>query len=161
MVASELVTRREITGAVLGCTCAMAVLPLKPVFATAAALVSDWNGFAKPPRWQSFNLITGDTIVLPSYVAGISVDAILDSGSAASIVSTSLAARLNLASTEQVMIRGIGGRASVQLARNVELTLAGQPRRLPFVVIADLEAVSSAIGRPVDVVLLIDCLLVA
>ncbi|MFW2853462.1 aspartyl protease family protein [Sphingomonas sp. TX0543] len=153
MVASELVTRREITGAVLGCTCAMAVLPLKPVFATAAALVSDWNGFAKPPRWQSFNLITGDTIVLPSYVAGISVDAILDSGSAASIVSTSLAARLNLASTEQVMIRGIGGRASVQLARNVELTLAGQPRRLPFVVIADLEAVSSAIGRPVDVVL--------
>lgn len=147
------ITRREITSAALGCGYAMAMSPLQPAFATMAALASDWSGFAKPPRWQSFNLITGDTIVLPVNVAGISVDAILDSGSAASIVSSSLAARLGLASTERMTIRGIGGRASVQLARNVEFALAGQPRHLTFVVIADLGAVSSALGRPVDVVL--------
>ncbi len=148
-----MISRREITGALVGCGSAVAISPFQPAFAAAAALVSDWSGFAKPPRWQSFTLITGDTIVLPTDVAGISVDAILDSGSAASIVSSSLAARLGLSSTEQTTIRGIGGRASVQLARNVEFVLAGQQRHLPFVVIADLKAVSSALGRPVDVVL--------
>lgn len=148
-----MISRREITGALLGCGSAMAMSPFQPAFAAAAALVSDWSGFAKPPRWQSFTLITGNTIVLPIDVAGISVDAILDSGSAASIVSSSLAARLGLSSSEQTTIRGIGGRASVRLARNVTFALAEQSRHLPFVIIADLEAVSFALGRPVDVVL--------
>jgi hypothetical protein len=150
---SSTITRREIMSTLLGCGSAATLSPFEPAIATAAALISDWNGFAKPPRWQSFSLITGDTIVLPVSVAGISVDAVLDSGSAASIVSSSLAARLGLASTEQMTIRGIGGRASVQLARNVEFVLAGLPRHLPLVVIADLGTVSSALGRPVDVVL--------
>lgn len=155
---SGTITRREITGALLGCGSAVAMSPFQPAFATVATLVSDWSGFAKPPRWQSFSLITGDTIVLPIDVAGISVDAILDSGSAASIVGPSLAARLGLSSTEQMTIRGVGGRTSVQLARNVEFALAEQRRHLRFVIIADLEAASSALGRSVDVVLGLDML---
>lgn len=150
---SYTITRRRMTGALLGFGYAMAMSPFQPDFASAAAPMSDWSGFTKPPRWQSFSLITGDTIMVPISVAGIAVDAILDSGSAVSIINSTLATRLGLSSTEQRTIRGVGGRTVVQVAHNVEFTLAGQRRLLPFVTIADLTAVSSAMGRTVDVVL--------
>lgn len=147
------ITRRYAMGALLCCGPALAEAMIRPAIAGAAGPVADWNGFAGPPHWQPFGLVTGDTIVLPAVVAGTSVDAILDSGSAASIISASLATRLGLPLAEQRTIRGVGGRASVRLARDVELVLGGQRRRLPFVVIADLDAVSSALGGPIDLVL--------
>ncbi|WP_289024764.1 aspartyl protease family protein [uncultured Sphingomonas sp.] len=124
-----------------------------PAIAGAESLVADWNGFAEPPFWQPFSLVTGDTIVLPTVVAGISVDAILDSGSAASIISASLATRLGLPLAEQRTIRGVGGRASVRFARDVDLALGGQRRRLPVIIVADLDTVSSALGGRVDLIL--------
>jgi hypothetical protein len=124
-----------------------------PSVAEAAALVADGNEIARAPLWQPFRLVTGDTIILRAEVASTPVEAILDSGSAASIISSSLAARLGLTVAEQRTIRGVGGRAAVRLVRDVDLVLAGQQRRLPFVIVADLDAVSSALGGPVDVVL--------
>jgi hypothetical protein len=130
----------------------------RPAYAGAAMLMRDWNGFPAPPRWQAFSLVTGDTIVLPIDVAAVSAEAILDSGSAATILSSSLAAKLGLSSTERRTIRGVGARASVQLARDVEIAFAGELRRAPFVIISDLKAVSAALGRDIDVVLGADML---
>lgn len=74
-------TRREIIGTLAGCGSVLALALFLPASAPATALVSRWSGFASPPRWRSFNLVTGDTIVLQIEVAGISVDAIFDSSS--------------------------------------------------------------------------------
>lgn len=148
------ITRRDMMGRLMCCGSIVA----GPAYAGAATIMRDWNGFTAPPRWQAFSLVTGDTIVLPIDVAAVSAEAILDSGSAASILSPSLAAKLGLSSTERRTIRGVGGRASVQLVRDVEIAFAGELRRAPFVIISDLKAVSAALGRDVDVVLGADVL---
>lgn len=144
------ISRRDAIGALLCSGPLLVESMFRPAFASAAA---DWNGFPTPSLWQPFRLITGDTIVLSAEAAGAHVEAILDSGSSASIISTELAARLGLAAVEARTIRGIGGRAGVRLARDVELAFGGQRRRLAFVIIADLDTVSAALGGPVDLVL--------
>lgn len=145
--------RRDIVRALLCGGGYIATLGFQPLQARKVALMSNWDGFVAPLQWQPFKLVTGDTIVIPITVGGRPVEAILDSGSAASIVSSSLAEKLGMTSNEQRIIRGVGGRASVLLARNVVVDLAGERRRLPFVVISDLKSISSALGRPVDAVL--------
>lgn len=144
------ISRRDAIGALLCSGPLLAESMFRPAFASAAA---DPNGFPAPPLWQPFSLVTGDTIVLSAEAASARVEAILDSGSSASIISTALAARLGLAPVEARTIRGIGGRAGVRLARDVELAFGGQRRRLAFVIVADLDTVSSALGGPIDLVL--------
>lgn len=146
-------TRCGILGGFICAGAIAAVSGFRPVHARAVTLPRAWTGFATAPCWQSFTLVTGDTIVLPVKVASAEVEAIIDSGSAASILSPSLAAKLGVLQAEQRTIRGIGGRANAHLAHDVEILLAGVVSRLPTVIIADLKAISLALGRPVDVVL--------
>ena len=108
-----------------------------------------WHG----SEWQVLEIATDDTLIVPAEVAGRRVRAILDSGSAASIVSTALAATLGLHGSETRKIRGMSGRAAVTIARNIPLKFGRREQRLSFVVVASLDTVSAALGRSVELVL--------
>ena len=109
--------------------------------------------------WDVLEIATGDTLLVWATVAGTRVQAVLDSGSALSIISDSLAASLSLDNREQRTIRGMSGRALVHVIPDINITLGDVPRRLAFVYAADLTAVSSAFGRPIDLVLGLDMLI--
>ncbi|MBP2278545.1 retropepsin-like aspartic protease [Sphingomonas sp. PL20] len=95
----------------------------------------------------------GDTLMVSAEVAGSPVRAILDSGSAASIINTRLVESLDIAPSGKRIIRGTGGRVEVTEISDVALTVADDRRRLPFAIVSDLAAISSAFGRPIDLVL--------
>ncbi len=119
---------------------------------------SDWPGFAEHPSWRPLEVGTGDTLLAPTKVAGVDTEAILDTGSGASIISWPLAAKLGMANLEPRRIAGLSGKAAVGLVHNVEVTLADQVHVLPFAVVADLGAISAAYGRPIHIMLGADVL---
>lgn len=108
-----------------------------------------WGSFA----WTLAEIAMGDTLMISADVAGSPVRAILDSGSAASIINTRLVKRLGIAPSGKCIIRGTGGRVEVTEISDVALTVADDRRRLPFAIVSDLAAISSAFGRPIDLVL--------
>lgn len=117
-----------------------------------------WQGFAAKPIWRILNIGTGDTLIATATVSGAVIEAVLDSGSGATMISKPLAARLGMTNLEPRRINGLGGKAEVGLVRNVEVVLAGQARVLPFAIVADLGAISAAFGRPIDMMLGADVL---
>lgn len=123
------------------------------LFATATHRGGLWSGLASDADWDTFEMATGDTMVVRAAVGGISVAAVLDSGSAASIISASLAARLGLDGTEKRTIRGLGGRASASIVRGLDIMIGRQARHLALAYTADLGTASAAFGRPIDLVL--------
>ncbi|MDH2151117.1 retropepsin-like aspartic protease [Sphingobium yanoikuyae] len=86
-------------------------------------------------------------------MGGSAVRAVLDSGSGATMISTALAAKLGFNNGERRMISGLSAKAPVRLIHDVDVSLAREPRRLPFAVVADLSAASAAFGRPIDILL--------
>lgn len=116
-----------------------------------------WSGFASAPRWTPFELATDDTIIVRAQAGSLDVDAVLDSGSAVSVLSSTLASRLAISGTD-ARVRATSGRTVVKIAHDVQLTLDGQPRSLPMVVISDLSTTSAAFGRPIDLLLGLDML---
>ena len=119
---------------------------------------SYWPGFVEPPSWHPLEVGTGDTLLVPTKVAGADIEAVLDTGSGASIISRPLAAKLGMVGLEPRTISGLSSRAAVELVRNVEVTLAGEAHVLSFAVVADLGAISAAYGRPIDMMLGADVL---
>lgn len=120
---------------------------------TASQPAHSWNFGAAHLDWEPAEIATGDTFLVSAQAGGLSVRAILDSGSGASIISPALAAKLGLNNGEQRMISGLSAKAPVQLVRDIDVLLARETRRLPFAVVADLGVVSAAFGRPIDVLL--------
>ncbi|MEG8219342.1 aspartyl protease family protein [Sphingobium psychrophilum] len=129
-----------------------------PLWAARTNRGQPWGGFVTPPTWRSLEVATGDTLIVPAKVSGVAIDAVLDSGSGASIISKSLAAKLGMTNLEPRRINGLGGKAPVGLVRNVAVMLGAYAPVLPFAVIADLGAVSAAFGRPIDMLLGADVL---
>lgn len=115
--------------------------------------IGEWVFGASAPAWRPLELAVGDALLVPATVAGVPVLGILDSGSGASVVSDALAVRLGLRAEERRTVSGLSGKAEIRLARDVPLGLAGDVRRLPFVIVADLRVVSAAFGRPVELMI--------
>lgn len=65
---------------------------------------------------------------------------------------------LRLRADDRRTVSGLSDRVEVRLVRDVALGLAGDRRRLPFVIVADLGAISAAFGRPVDLMIGTDVL---
>ncbi len=126
----------------------------RPALAEAAySPTRPWNFGTVSLAWEALEVATGDTLIVPTEVGGSPVQALLDSGSGATIVSAQLAAKLGMDTGDQRMISGLSAKARVQLVRDVEVLLAHETRRLPFAVVADLGAASAAFGRPIDMLL--------
>ena len=117
-----------------------------------------WGGFASPPNWRALEVGTGDTLLVPATVSGTAIQAVLDTGSGASIIGKPLAARLGMTNLEPRRINGLSGKAPVGLVHNVEVMLGEQARVLPFAVVGDLGTISAAYGRQVDMLLGADVL---
>jgi hypothetical protein len=132
-------------------------IPL-PLWAARTDRDGSWDGFATPPIWRPLEVGTGDTLIVPAKVSGVAIDAVLDSGSGASIISKPLAAKLGMTDLEPRRINGLSGKAPVGLVRNVAVTLGAYATVLPFAVVADLGAISAAFGRPIDMLLGADVL---
>ena len=146
------IIRRAMMKNLLGFGTISATNSVRHLLAVPASL-SSWNFGAMSPQWQTIEIANGDTLLVPALDAGTRATAILDSGSGASIISTSFAARIGLSSEEQRTISGLSGKAPVRLVRDVEVSFGGAVRRLPFIVTADLSAASAAFGRSIDVIL--------
>lgn len=58
-----------------------------------------------------------------------------------------------LAPTGRRIVRGTGGRVEVTEISDIDITVADDRRRLRFAVVSDLAAISSAFGRPIDLIL--------
>lgn len=129
-----------------------------PLWAARTDRERSWDGFATPPIWRSLEVGTGDTLIVPAKVSGVAIEAVLDSGSGASIISRPLAAKLGMTDLEPRRINGLSGKAPVGLVRNVAVTLGAYAPVLPFAVVADLGAISAAFGRPIDMLLGADVL---
>ena len=129
-----------------------------PLWAARTDRDRSWDGFATPPIWRSLEVGTGDTLIVPAKVSGVAIEAVLDSGSGASIISRPLAAKLGMTDLEPRRINGLSGKAPVGLVRNVAVTLGAYAPVLPFAVVADLGAISAAFGRPIDMLLGADVL---
>ena len=129
-----------------------------PLWAARTDRDRSWDGFATPPIWRPLEVGTGDTLIVPAKVSGVAIEAVLDSGSGASIISRPLAAKLGMTDLEPRRINGLSGKAPVGLVRNVAVTLGAYAPVLPFAVVADLGAISAAFGRPIDMLLGADVL---
>ena len=149
-------TRRGVLGR-LGAGLIVTSIPL-PLQAARTNGSHLWSGFAVPPTWRPLDVGTGDMLIASAKVSGVAIEATLDSGSGASIISKPLAARLGMTNLEPRRINGLGGKAPVGLVRNVEVELGDQTCVLPFAVVADLGALSAAFGRPIDMLLGADVL---
>jgi hypothetical protein len=146
------VSRRSIIAGLLGVGATAAVG--KPGLAAVAPhLAEQWNFGPLSPDWQPLEVATGDTLLVKARVAGSPVEAVLDSGSGASIIDVSLAQTLGMANGERRTISGLGGKAPVRLIRDVDVLFGNRTRRLPFAVVADLGALSAAFGRRINMLL--------
>lgn len=150
-------TNRRSALTYLGVGLIVTSIPL-PLWAARTDRGRSWDGFDTPPIWRPLEVGTGDLLIVSAKVSGVAVEAVLDSGSGASIISKPLAAKLGMSNLEPRRINGLSGKAPVGLVRNVEVVLGGQARVLPFAVVADLGAISAAFGRPVDMLLGADVL---
>jgi hypothetical protein len=146
------VSRRSIIAGLLGVGATAAVG--KPGLAAVAPhLAEQWNFGLLSPDWLPLEVATGDTLLVKARVAGSPVEAVLDSGSGASIIDVSLAQTLGMANGERRTISGLGGKAPVRLIRDVDVLFGNRTRRLPFAVVADLGALSAAFGRRINMLL--------
>jgi hypothetical protein len=117
-----------------------------------------WSGINSQFRWQPFELAKGDTMIVPAGIGGANVDAMLDSGSAFSVISSSLATKLGLVGVAEGTIRGSSGRATARRADDVVVTFDGDQWKLATARIVDLAAASRAFGRDIDLVFGLDIL---
>lgn len=123
-----------------------------PAFATVLRSTRPWDFGDAHLEWEPLEIGTSDLPLVSAQVRTVPVRAVLDSGSGASIISTTLAAKLGL-NGERRMISGLSAKAPVLLVRDIEVQLARETRRLPFAVVADLSAISAAFGRAIDMLL--------
>lgn len=110
-----------------------------------------WESFPSTAVWRDFELVTGNMILLPAEISGLRLHALLDSGTSVSILSSGLAARVGLVGDDRT-IRGNSGRVRAQTSGPLEITLLGERRLLPRVIITDLSTAFAALGRPIDFV---------
>ena len=141
----------------LGAGMVATMIPLR-LWGATAKQGWPWDGFASLPDWRTLEVGTGDTLLAPAKVSGVAIQAVLDSGSGASIISAPLAAKLGMTNLEPRRINGLSGKAPVGLVRDVEVVLGEQAHVLPFAVVADLGAISAAYGQPIDMLLGADVL---
>ncbi len=146
------VSRRSIIAGLLGVG-ATAAVGKPDLAAVAPHLAEQWNFGPLSPDWQPLEVATGDTLLVKARLAGSPVEAVLDSGSGASIIDVSLAQTLGMANGERRTISGLGGKAPVRLIRDVDVLFGNRTRRLPFAVVADLGALSAAFGRRINMLL--------
>lgn len=151
-IVSPVQRRAILAGLLAGGASAMGVIPSR-LLAMIVQSGGLWSGLPADADWDRFEMATGDTLVVRADVGGSSVAAILDSGSAASLISASLAARLGLDGAEQRTIRGLGGRAPARIVRDLDVVIGRQTRHLAVAYIADLDTASAAFGRPIDFIL--------
>lgn len=110
-----------------------------------------WGSFLDDDQWHDFELVTGNTILVPAEVAGLHAEAMLDSGSHVSMVSRRLAERAGLTGTART-IRGNSGRAQASAVEGLAVKLLGAQQTLPLAVITDLDVPSAAFGRQLDLI---------
>lgn len=103
-------------------------------------------------RWQAVELVTGSVLFTDVKVGGRTMTAILDTGSAATIIDTAAAAPLGLRGVPRG-IHGLAVRVEVTAASGTTIIAGGATRKLPMLLVGDLGAMSAAIGRQVDLLL--------
>jgi hypothetical protein len=75
--------------------------------------------------WIDFEFFNEDQIYIPAEVNGNAVKLILDSGAGISVIDSGFAKRIGLHANGRLPVTGVGGQATMQIASQLQIKLAG------------------------------------
>ena len=130
---------------------ALASMPAVPAFALPDAR------FARGQRttgWLDFDFWNDRRVFLPARINGVAGEVMLDSGVSGVVIDTAYARSLGLSSGRDLTAFGMAGSTSGSIAReDVTLELGSLTVRPGQVMLLDLQAISQAMARPLNVLL--------
>ena len=104
-------------------------------------------------EWINFEFYDDDQIFIPAEVKGRAVKLLLDSGAGISLLDSGFAKRIGVQATGKLPISGVGGQATMQIASQLQIQLAGLTLRRIRAGVMDLSQISEQAGHPMPVIL--------
>ena len=108
---------------------------------------------AHATEWIDFDFFNDNQIFIPAQVNGSEVKVLLDSGAGISLIDSTLAKQINVEANGKLPISGVGGQATMQIASQIQIRLAGLTFRHIRAGVMDLSQVSEQVGRPMPFIL--------
>jgi hypothetical protein len=99
-------------------------------------------------EWIDFEFFDHNQIFIPAEVNGSAVKLILDSGAGISLIDGGLAQRIGVQANGKLPISGVGGQATMQIASQMQIQLAGLAFRHIRAGVMDLSQISEQAGHP-------------
>ncbi|HTD75878.1 MAG TPA: aspartyl protease family protein [Steroidobacteraceae bacterium] len=104
-------------------------------------------------EWIDFEFFNDNQIFIPAEVNGSAVKLILDSGAGISLIDSGLAKRIGVQANGKLPISGVGGQATMQIASQIQIQLAGLAFRHIRAGVMDLSQISEQVGHPMPFIL--------
>jgi hypothetical protein len=104
-------------------------------------------------EWIDFEFFDKDQIFIPGAVNGSALKLLLDSGAGISLLDTALAKRLGVQANGKLPISGVGGQATMQIASQIQIQLAGLAFRNIRAGVMDLSQIGEQSGHPMPFIL--------
>lgn len=105
------------------------------------------------PAWTTFDFYRERSIFLPAVVNGQPAQVLLDSGAGLTTVDAAFARKLGIQPTSSLTVQAAGGSTEAKLAKGVDITAAGLHLKNVTVLILDLSAIATQLGRPLPMIL--------
>lgn len=130
------------------------------LLAGAATMVAAQHDHPQPPEVTvvnhdaiPFELFRGNRIFVPAVINGHRSPVLLDTGASATTVDRTYARSIGLPEGQKITGHGPGGDVEAELVRDVTLEVGGLRFTKMTVAVMDLQSITRAIGRPINVVL--------
>jgi predicted aspartyl protease len=124
-----------------------------PAWAQTAPAKPAFEADAKSTDWMAIAMNRPVQIYLPVTIDGQTVEALLDSGAAVSVIDGRTAERLGMSATERMVISGAAGEAPAAVIGAATIRIGNQTLPASRLVVTDLRAVAARSGRPIAMVL--------
>jgi hypothetical protein len=99
-------------------------------------------------EWIDFEYFDNNQIFIPAEVNGTAVKLLLDSGAGISLLDGAFAKRIGVRATGKLPINGVGGQATMQIASQIQIQLAGLTFRHIRAGVMDLSQLSEQVAHP-------------
>jgi len=104
-------------------------------------------------EWIDFEFFDDNQIFIPAQVNGSEVKLLLDSGAGISLIDSAFAKQIKVQAHGNLPISGVGGQATMQIASQMQIQLAGLTFRQIRAGVMDLSQISEQVGRPMPFIL--------
>ena len=130
------------------------------LLAGAATMVAAQYEHPQPPELTvvnhdaiPFELFRGNRIFVPAAINGHQTSVLLDTGASSTTVDRAYARSIGLPEGQKIMGHGPGGDVEAELVRDVTLEVGGLRFTKMTIAVMDLQSITRAIGRPINIVL--------